>query len=100
MITVEIPCMVGDTVYIINRRLNRVFECVVIGVKVGYTTDLKNHIKTCWTGHMGNQSIRKWSFRQVGRYVFFTREEAENALAEEVAPDGRTQDVCEDDCAI
>ena len=87
----EIPCMVGTTVYIINRHLNRIFESVVIGVKVGYTTDLKNHIKTCWTGPNGNQSIRKWSFRQVGRYVFFTREEAEKALEEGAESDGRSE---------
>ena len=88
MITVEIPCMVGTKVWIINRHLNRVFENTVIGVKVGYSSDLKNHIKTCWTGPAGNQSIRKWSFRPVGRYVFFTREEAEKALAEGVKADG------------
>ena len=87
-ITVEIPCMVGDKVWVINRHLNRIVECVVIGVKVGYTTDLKNHIKTCWTGPHGNQSIRKWTFRQVGRYVFLNREEAEKALAEGVSEDG------------
>ena len=74
MITVEIPCMVGTKVYIINRHLNQIFEHVVIGVKVGYTTELKNHLKTCYTNRMGGQTIRKYSFRQVGRYVFFTRE--------------------------
>ena len=84
----EIPCMVGTKVYIINRWQNRVYEHVVIGVKVGYSTDLKNHLKTCYTNPFGGQTIRKYSFRQVGRYVFFTREEAEKALAEGVKADG------------
>ena len=88
MITVEIPCMVGTKVYIINRWQNRVYEHIVIGVKVGYSTDLKNHLNTCYTNPFGGQTIRKYSFRQVGRYVFFTREEAEKALAEGVQADG------------
>lgn len=96
-ITVEIPCMVGTKVYIINRWQNRIYEHIVIGVKVGYTTELKNHIKTCYTNPIGGQTIRKYSFRQVGRYVFFTREEAEKALAEGVTDDGRAQDVRQDD---
>ena len=91
MITVEIPCMVGTKVYIINRWQNRIYEHVVIGVKVGYSTDLKNHLKTCYTNHLGGQTIRKYSFRQVGRYVFFTREEAEKALEEGVQDDGRSE---------
>lgn len=99
-ITVEIPCMVGTTVYVINRRLNRIFESVVIGVKVGYSTELKNHLKTCYTNPIGGQTIRKYSFRQVGRTVFFTREEAETALAEGAEADGRTADVCEDHCDL
>ena len=84
----EIPCMVGTKVYIINRHLYRIFESVVIGVKVGYKTDLKNHIKTCYPNAIGGQSIRKYTFRQVGRYVFLTREEAEKALEEGVEVDG------------
>lgn len=84
----EIPCMVGTKVWIINRHLNRVFENTVIGVKVGYTTDLKNHLKVCYINPLGGQTIRKYTFRQVGRYVFFTKEEAEKALAEGVQADG------------
>lgn len=91
MITVEIPCMVGTKVYIINRHLNRIYDHIVIGVKVGYGNDLKNHLKTCHTNAMGGQTIRKYSFRQVGRYVFFTREEAEKALAEGDESDGRCE---------
>lgn len=78
---VMLPCKVDDTVYVINRHLNRVFECTVISISVGRSTDLKNYIKTKWVGPNGNESIRKWSLRQVGKYVFMTREAAEVALA-------------------
>ena len=80
---VELPCKVGDTVYVINRHLNRVFECTVISISVGQSTDLKNYIKTKWVGPNGNESIRKWSLRQIGKYVFMNREDAEAALAVE-----------------
>lgn len=79
---VVLPCKVGDAVYVINRHLNRVFECTVISISIGRSTDLKNYIKTKWVGPNGNESIRKWSLRQVGKYVFMTREEAEAALAQ------------------
>lgn len=79
---IVLPCKVGDTVWVINRHLNAVFENTVIGLHCGHSSDLKNNIKTRWVGERGNESIRMWSFRQIGRYVFFTREEAEAALKE------------------
>lgn len=75
-----LPCKVGDTVYVINVCKGMVFECTVISISVGRGTDLKNYLKTRWVGPRGNESIRKWTLRQVGRYVFLTREEAEKAL--------------------
>lgn len=76
-----LPCKVGDTVYVINRHLNKVFECCVISVCVGHDSDNRNYIKTRWVGERGNESIRKWKFRQIGIYVFLTHEEAEKAIA-------------------
>ena len=77
---VVLPCKVGDTVWVINRRLNAVFKNTVIRIGVGNRSDLKNYVKTQWVGPNGNESIRKWSLRQIGRYVFLTQEEAEAAL--------------------
>lgn len=79
---VVLPCKVGDTVWVINRHMNAVFENTVISFHCGHSSDLKNYIKTRWVGERGNESIRKWTFRQIGRYVFLTREEAEAALKE------------------
>ena len=75
-----LPCKVGDTVYVINRHLGKIFANTVISISVGNSTDLKNYIRTKWVGEKGNESIRKWTLRQVGRYVFLTHEEAEAAL--------------------
>ena len=77
---VLLPCKVGDTVYVINRHQNRVFECTVISFSIGKSTDLKNYVKTKWVGPNGNESIRKWTIRQFGKYVSLAREEAEAAL--------------------
>lgn len=77
---VVLPCKVGDTVYVINRHLGQIFANTVISISVGNSTDLKNYIRTKWVGEKGNESIRKWTLRQVGRYVFLSREEAEKAL--------------------
>lgn len=77
---VLLPCKVGDTVCVINRHQNRVFECTVISFSIGKSTDLKNYVKTKWVGPNGNESIRKWTIRQFGKYVFLAREEAEAAL--------------------
>lgn len=77
---VVLPCKVGDTVYVINRHLGKIFASTVISINVGNSTDLKNYIRTKWVGEKGNESIRMWTLHQVGRYVFLTREEAEKAL--------------------
>lgn len=77
---VVLPCKVGDTVYVINRHLGQIFSSTVISISIGKSTDLKNYIRTKWVGERGNESIRKWTLRQVGRYVFLTREEAKAAL--------------------
>ena len=77
---VVLPCKVGDMVYVINRHLGQIFASTVISINVGNSTDLKNYIRTKWVGKKGNESIRTWTLRQVGRYVFLTREEAEKAL--------------------
>ena len=77
---VVLPCKVGDMVYVINRHLGQIFASTVISINVGNSTDLKNYIRTKWVGEKGNESIRTWALRQVGRYVFLTREAAEAAL--------------------
>lgn len=76
----EIPCMVGTKVYVINRKLKRIFEYDVIGVHVGYEDERKNHLKILYKTSMNGDIIRKYLFRHLGRVVFLTKEEAEQAL--------------------
>lgn len=70
---VELPCKVGDTVYVIEN--NEIIEDFVDQIGIGYYCDGENiyqmdGIKT------------DWYFSDIGKTVFLTREEAEKALEE------------------
>ena len=70
---VELPCKVGDTVYVIEN--NEIIEDFVDQIGIGYYCDGENiyqmdGIKT------------DWYFSDIGKTVFLTREEAERALKE------------------
>lgn len=76
----ELPCKPGDTVYVINKKLGRVFESQVVYLKIRGLNGPKNVIKTKWVGPYGNESTRKWGFRHFGKYIFATTHDAERAL--------------------
>lgn len=82
---VVLPCMIGDTVYVLNHHLGRVFENEVAGFSVGYPSDNRNNVSTVYVGKYGSKTFRRWKFQQFGKTVFLTREEAEAALREEIA---------------
>lgn len=76
---VELPCKVGDTVYIIDEGEDECSEPYVLDVKVLSLTIEERGI--------GVELLLPLGFRQVswcviGENVFLTREEAEKALAE------------------
>ena len=79
---VVLPCMIGDTVYVLNHHLGRVFENEVAGFSVGYQSDNRNSVSTVYVGKYGSKTFRRWKFQQFGKTVFLTREEAEAALKE------------------
>ena len=75
------PCKVGDTVYVIidiDNPARRMLECKVISVSMEETGM-----------HFQFQTVKKYLYRygnfdidDVGKTVFLTREQAEQALAE------------------
>lgn len=79
---VVLPCMIGDTVYVLNHHLGRVFENEVAGFSVGYQSDNRNSVSTVYVGKYGSKTFRRWKFQQFRKTVFLTREEAEAALKE------------------
>lgn len=77
---VVLPCKAGDTVWVINHHLSKIFENKIVKFSIGSKSDNKNYITTLYLGKCGTTSIRRWKLQQIGKTVFLTREEAEAAL--------------------
>ena len=56
---VVLPCMIGDTVYVLNHHLGRVFENEVAGFSVGYPSDNRNNVSTVYVGKYGSKTFRR-----------------------------------------
>lgn len=74
------PCKVGDTMFVVNQSKGQIFKNKVTGICIAGTADYKNIIRLEYINQYGEKSYRKFTFRQVGKNVFHTREEAEKAL--------------------
>ena len=75
---VVLPCKVGETVYFVNAK--QILEFAVVGYAVdetGISWVYSEHVDK--TGHTNE---RTFSPDRFGKNTFFTREEAEKALAE------------------
>ena len=84
---IEIPCKVGDTVYLISNPINvtsyendeedetlKIFDCKISSITFYKTS---NQIRLYWDGEFVAYYL---SIEDIGRVVFLTREEAEQAL--------------------
>ena len=76
------PCKVGDTVYVCNRTAGKVFKNTVVGLFLSGASPYRNGIKCEYRNICGETSNRKFTFAQIGKTIFLTREEAERALKE------------------
>lgn len=74
------PCKVGDTVWVLNQTRGCIYENKVTGIYITGTADYRNSIRLEYTNQHGEKSFRKFTFRQIGKNIFYTREEAETAL--------------------
>ena len=79
---VELPCKVGDTVWVLNQRLGQVFENTVTGIYIKSESDSENHVTLRHINKLHAESYRSFAFRQFGRTVFYTKEKAKAKLAE------------------
>lgn len=78
----ESPCAVGDTVYAITPTRNMISEMVVTSI----TIYIKGFMTFSWDGATPDTvypNVRGFDNSDIGRTVFLTRKEAENALAKE-----------------
>ena len=78
------PCKVGDTVWIVNHHLQKVFENKVSKVVVCYESDNKNYIETIHIGKCGTKTFKRWKVQQFGKTVFKSEKEAVAALKGEM----------------
>ena len=72
---IELPCKVGDTVYCVYAATG-VQEWEVRGIQISENTIL------FLLGHKGTDDYNAAHLSEKGRYLFFTREEAEKRLKE------------------
>lgn len=75
---VVLPCKVGDTMYRIPRSAIREYAVVYIGISAD---PFASYVNIAWyrdVHHFETLSVR---FDEIGKTVFLTREEAEEALA-------------------
>lgn len=73
------PVKVGQTVYVLCEDFGSIFECKIHSM---------HYIDGVWTGHVRNTwihsygSLYNWTESDFENSIFFTKEEAEKALAE------------------
>ena len=79
------PCKIGDTIYkliLFKDRTGFYVEHQVVGFHVGELPKLRGHKRDQYfiVWHKETNSISHLNFEQIGKTVFFTKEEAEKAL--------------------
>lgn len=88
---VLLPCRIGQTVFVCNKTAGRVFRNTVVAITVNGDSRYKNDITLEYHNIHGEISRRRFKWAQIGRQLFFTKEDAVKALqgdGETVTPDG------------
>ena len=75
------PVKVKQTVWVYNQTAGKVYQNTVIGIYAVGTSRYKNSIKCEYINIHGESSRRKFTWAQIGKQVFLTKDEAEKALA-------------------
>ncbi len=77
---IDLPCKVGDIVWVCNYNNGKVYENRVDGIYITGASGWKNTLRLKYKNHFGEVQYRKFAWKQIGKIVFFTREEAEQTL--------------------
>ena len=70
---VKLPCSTSETLFIIDDSGEIIIDKVETIVTIGYDEDFSQSQLDCYSG-------KHYCIKDIGRTVFFTREEAESAL--------------------
>ena len=72
---VELPCSTSETLFVIEDSGEIIIDKVETIVTIGYDEDFSQSRLDCYSG-------KHYYVKDIGKTVFFTREEAEKALKE------------------
>lgn len=79
--SIELPCKVGDTVYVLTPKINTVFKGEVRKMLFNH----KNELVICVARNEHSFNVNgNYKLSSFGKTVFLTKEEAEKALSGEV----------------
>ena len=73
------PCKVGQMVYVMEDEFTGFWECQIISIQYDGVQWL-GYMNCLWAHHHGG--FWKWQECDIGKTVFLTRKEAEQAIAE------------------
>lgn len=76
------PVTVGQTVWVCNYHNGNVYENRVDGIYITGASGWKNTLRLEYKNRLGEVQYRRFAWKQIGKTVFLTQEEAEKALAE------------------
>ena len=82
---IETPCKVGDTVYTVVFHSKYISSANVVGFHLGKFPTLNGQKRKEYLVCYSSCYLRHIDIAQIGKTVFFTREEAEKAFAERSA---------------
>ena len=79
---VVLPCKVGDVVYVVKPYFSSIQEYQVRGYHLGEFPTLNGHKRKSYLicYHKASSALKHLPIDEIGKTVFFTREDAEKAL--------------------
>lgn len=86
------PVRVGQVVWVYNKSKANVYENTIVSVKIKGESRYKNKITVEYHNARGESSYRKYTWAQIGKQVFFTEQDAIEALAEDLRSEARDND--------
>ena len=86
--TIELPCKLGQTVWAYNQLKNNVYKNTVDAIHIRAKSPHKNKIRLEYRNAFGELSYRTYTWAQIGKQVFFTEQEAVEALVEQLRKGG------------
>ena len=76
------PCKMGDVVWVLNQSRGAIYGNKVVCINIRGESPNKNTIRVEHHNRFAEASYRKYTWSQIGKQVFLSKEDAQKALAE------------------